>query len=338
MKLKKYLLDQLIPILILILTLFILFFMFLAFKVPWPLTIVTLLTIVILFLSILLYNYIKKNIFYQKLQNNLNNLDQKYLVQELLPTPTFYEGKILKQTLYEVNKSMIEKINTYKYQLEDFKDYIEMWIHEVKLPLQTLSLKYHNHESELEKSMLEHLRRIDNDVEQVLYYARSENSETDYLIKKCYLDKIIKEIALKNKDLLLMKKIELKVENLHYQVLTDEKWLSFIISQIIANSIKYKKSTNALIKINAMNQEEKIILNIYDNGIGIPDQDLKKVFQKSFTGKNGHITATSTGMGLYIADKLCHKLGHTITIDSIQNQYTQVTITFHKNSFYDVID
>ena len=110
-----------------------------------------------------------------------------------------------------------------------------------------------------------------------------------------------------------------------------------MIGQIISNSIKYKKEENANIKISAIQKDKNIILSIYDNGIGIIESDLPKVFYKSFTGYNGRIKSKSTGMGLYIAKKLCDKLGHHISIESKQNEYTMVKITFFNNDYYEVL-
>ncbi len=118
-------------------------------------------------------------------------------------------------------------------------------------------------------------------------------------------------------------------------VLTDSKWLEFILNQIINNSIKYKKNHVAsFIQISSKKEKDKIYLSIYDNGKGIPSSDLPRVFDKSFTGTNGRNLVKSTGMGLYIAQKLCTKLGHKISIESKEGEYTKVTITFYQNDFY----
>ena len=227
---------------------------------------------------------------------------------------------------------MNEKVNDYHLNYQNFKDYIEMWIHEVKLPLSAINLMLHNKETLSIPKVNAQLKRLDDDIEQVLYYVRSENAEKDYLIKETNLHKIMNNVAIQNKDILLEKNIELEVQNIDIDVLTDAKWLGFILNQIISNSIKYTKD-NPLIKINAQEQKDKILLKIYDNGIGIPKRDLPKVFNKTFTGSNGRKITTSTGMGLYIAQKLCQKLGHQIIINSKENEFTEVTIIFYKNDF-----
>lgn len=336
MKLKEYLKDQLSFIITFILNIMIILLMLTTFKVEKNLIIAIIFILLISNLYYLFFNYFRKKGFYQELLNNIELLDKSYLVLETLQKPSFYEGKLLHQALYDINKSMNEYVKNLEIQVNDFKEYIEMWIHEVKVPLASLTLMLHNNKKE-EKNLNEQLRRIEDYLEQVLYYVRSENAEKDYLIKETKLEKIMNSIALKNKDDLLENKIDLIVENIDYQVLTDSKWLEFMMNQIINNSIKYrKKETNSYIKISAIEKEKKVVLTIEDNGIGIPQSDINRVFEKSFTGQNGRKKSKSTGMGLFIANNLCHKLGHKIMIESVENHYTKVSIIFVKNKYYDV--
>ena len=265
-------------------------------------------------------------------------MDQKYLICELVKEPEFLNGKILYQSLYEINKSMLEKLNELELQVNDFKDYVEMWIHEVKIPLSHLTLAVHNHKSNMNSQILEQVRKLENQVDQVLYYVRCENSQKDYLIKKSTLSKIVKNVIMKNKDYFIHHKLKLNIYDLDKVVLTDSKWLEFIINQIINNSFQYTvHKSEACIEISATEDNEQVILTILDNGIGICSSDLPRVFEKSFTGYNGRIQKKSTGMGLYICYRLCQHLGHHICIESIQNEYTKVIITFHKDHYYDVL-
>lgn len=337
MKFFSYLKDKMYVIL-LFLGLFILTVLFLlAFKVDKSLLYVICFLELLYVGTILCIDFFRKQKFYNTLLENIYSLDKAYLVLETLEKPTFYEGKLLTSALYEINRSMIELVNTLEEQTNDFKEYIEMWIHEVKIPIASLILMAHNHKEKFDKKMLEQMHRIDTYVEQVLYYVRSENAEHDYLIKETKLETIINNIALKNKDELLANKIEFQVENVNLLINTDAKWLEFILNQIINNSIKYKKeNVFSYIKIEAREEKEKIILAILDNGIGIKESDIKRVFEKTYTGTNGRIKTKSTGMGLFIAKKLCDKLGHTIMIESKEQEYTKVSITIAKNEFYKV--
>lgn len=334
MKLSKYLKTNFLIILLFIVIIAIINLILISFKTNEQAIIGVTLTAIIGFILSIIYDFNRRKKFYSKFLNNLELLDKKYLITEMIEKPNFYEGEILYDALYEIDKSMAEEIKNYSLSLVDFKEYIEMWIHEVKLPLASLNLIVHNHKELSDKKIVEQLKRIDDDVEQVLYYVRSENAQKDYLIKETKISKVISNVAMKNKDILLENNINLEVEVGDKKVLTDSKWLEFIVNQIISNSIKYiKKGVEHYIKITAKENEKSIILKIYDNGIGIKKSDIPKVFDKTFTGNNGRKIETSTGMGLYITKQLCKKLGHKVTIDSKENEYTEVSIFFNKDDF-----
>lgn len=338
MKISKYLKDKLYMIGLFIFSYIIILLMLLAFKIEYSLIIAISIILFSFLIFILFLEYIKKRRFYSNLLSNIEALDKAYLVLETLEKPEFLDGEILYQALYEINKSMNECVKNIEEQISDFKDYIEMWIHEVKLPLSSLNLMSHNQKNNFDKKTLEQIKRIEDAVEQVLYYVRCENAEKDYLINEVSLKKVIGNVALKNKDYLLDNKIEFNVLNVDYKIYTDSKWLEFILNQIINNSVKYSKhQPNSYIKIDTTFEDDKILLTIEDNGIGIQKEDLPKVFFKSFTGENGRIKSKSTGMGLFIAKNLCDKLGHNIKIESEKNQFTKVTLTFLKNDYYEVI-
>lgn len=339
MKLSRYLKDKLYFIILFITFLSLIILLLVGFKVSLELIIVIISLLVIFAILVLIIEYLKKRNFYNEFINIVDKLDKKYLVIEMLNSPNFQEGEILYNELYEINKSMLENIKNYEISMNDFKDYIEMWIHEVKIPLSSLVLMIHNNKNNISSKMVDQVKRLDNYVEQVLFYVRAENAEKDYLIKKTELNKVINKIALKNKDYILENNICFSVLDCEKKVLTDSKWLEFIIDQIINNSIKYKRDiASSFIKIYTEENNEEIRLIIYDNGIGIDAKDLPRVFDKTYTGTNGRLKSKSTGMGLYIAKNLCEKLGHKIAIESKVNEYTKVIITFNKESIYDVLD
>lgn len=336
MRLKDYIKDNIVNISIYLVTLIILFLFFRILKLSIESFICTYIILVLFGILIFVYNYNRKSKFYNELTKQLDNLDKKYIITELIEKPSFLEGQIFYNSLYEINKTMNEEIKKYKLSLEEFKEYIEMWVHEVKLPLSSILLMTYK-KDDISK-VIEPTKRIENFVEQVLYYARSENAEKDYIIKECDLKEIVSKVIKKNKEIFILEKIEIKLEKLdNKKVLSDSKWLEFIINQIISNSLKYVDKEKSIITILVVENEKNIILKIQDNGIGIPKSDIKKVFDKSFTGENGRKIQTSTGMGLYIAKQLCEKLGHKIEIESEQNKYTSVFITFNKNEAYNIL-
>ena len=337
MKLSKYLKTNYLIILLFIVIIAIIDLMLVSFKTNSQAVIGVSITAIVGFVLYIIYDFNRRKKFYNKLLNDLDLLDKKYLITEMIDKPDFYEGEIFYDALYEIDKSMAEKIKEYSLSIQDFKEYIEMWIHEVKLPLASLNLIVHNHKELSDKKITEQLKRLDDNIEQVLYYVRSENAEKDYMINETELNKVISNVAMKNKDILLENNIDFEVEVGNKKVLTDSKWLEFIVNQIVSNSIKYiRNNVEHLIKITAEENNKIIILKINDNGIGIGKSDIPKVFNKTFTGNNGRKIETSTGMGLYIAKQLCKKLGHKITIDSKENEYTEVSILFNKDDFLNI--
>ena len=338
MKFFDYFKDNLYKAFVFIICYVINLIIFLAFKIPKPVIISSSFLYMVCFLLIFLIPYFRKRKFYTDLLLNIKKLDKSYLVLETLNEPEFYEGKLLASALYDINKSMNENVKIIEESLQDFKEYIEILIHEIKIPLSTLVLLSDNNKEKFDKRTKLELKKIENYVDQVLYYSRSENAEKDYLIKETDLSSVVKNVGIKNMDEILLNKINYIVSDVNIKVLTDSKWLEFILGQIINNSIKYKKNIkNSYIKISAKEYKEKIVLTIEDNGIGIKKSDLKQVFDKSFTGENGRSVRKSTGMGLYIALNMCNKLGHKIDIESIYHEYTKVFITFIKNEYYDVL-
>lgn len=338
MKFKYYLKDKLYAVILSLLSTSIIYLIFKAYRIKIGIIFSGIIIFLICNIMVMLIDYFRKRKFYNEFLTNIEVLDKSYLVLETLEHPEFYEGKLLYQALYEINKSYLENVNKINNSRKAFKEYVEMWIHEVKIPLATLTLIINNHQNEVNPKIKSQIKRLEDYVDQVLYYVRSENAEKDYLIKKIDLGSIIKNIGIKNMDDLLENHIEFVVEKINIAVLSDAKWLEFILGQIINNAIKYKRNIkNSYIKISAKEDKTKVVLMIEDNGIGIKTCDIKQVFDKSFTGENGRIRSKSTGMGLYIARVLCEKLGHKIALESTLHKYTRVYITFLKNDFYDTL-
>lgn len=282
----------------------------------------------------LIVEYFSKKTYYEDLQEKLRELDQKYLIVELLKEANFLEGDILKEVLQESNKSMLENVNYYKYLQEEYKDYIELWIHEVKIPIATSKLIIENNKNNVTQSIEEEIDKIDNYIEQALFYARSNNVEKDYVIRKTSLKDIVNSVINKNKKQLISKKIKVEINSIDKEIFVDNKWINFILNQIVVNSIKYLDKKENYIKISAEEQKDKVILYIKDNGIGIKESEVSRVFEKGFTGTNGRINQKkSTGIGLYLSKKLCNKLGVGIKINSVENEGTEVRIIFPKSSY-----
>lgn len=281
--------------------------------------------------------YFVKNSFYSSLDRRLRDLDKKYLISEIIQTPEFTEGIILKETMQDAGKAMIENVSFYSRLQEDYKEYIELWIHEIKTPIAASKLIIRNNMSRAAKSIDEELDKVENYVEQALYYARSNAVEKDYVVSRALLRDIVNSAVLKNKNILLSGKVRVNLHDLQSEVYTDSKWVTFILNQIIQNSVKYREPSDSEIEIFARDKVEKTVLYIRDNGVGVKNSDLPRVFEKGFTGENGRVLGKkSTGIGLYLCSKLCRKLNIGIELNSEEDCGTLVKLVFPKGSYSNI--
>ena len=335
MKFKDFIKDKIWLIVLLVLAVLSIEILLLAYQILPIIRIYIALIIIIVVTIALSIEFYKKKNFYNKLKEDLEDLSEKYLISEIINTPDFTEGKILKEVIQETGKSMLENVNIYKRNQEDYKEYIELWIHEIKIPIATSKLIIENNKSKVTRSINEELDKIENYTEQALYYARSNDANKDYIITKTSLKEIVNTAILKNKTSLLSNKVTIELnENIDKKVYTDSKWAIFILNQIIQNSIKYAKEENKKIEIFSDEKKDKTILYIKDNGIGIKKGEITRVFDKGFTGENGRLIGKkSTGIGLYLCKKLCDKLGLGIELNSEIDVGTEVRIIFPRNSY-----
>lgn len=277
--------------------------------------------------------YRSKKAFYEDVQAKVEYLEEKYMIVEMLKRSDFIEEELLQEILRDSNKAMIEKVNEYKCIQQEYKEYIELWIHEIKLPIATSRMIIENNRNTITKSIEEELTEIEGYTEQALYYARSSHANKDYYVTECSIKDIVNEAVKKNKQSLIRNKVRIIIEDIERTVYTDPKWCHFILGQIIENSVKYKKGDQPEIRFSVTERKERVILHIRDNGIGIKAGEVGRVFDKGFTGTNGRIGRKSTGIGLYLCKKLCNKLGIGIEIESEENAGCEVRLVFPKNSF-----
>jgi signal transduction histidine kinase len=260
----------------------------------------------------------------------MDSLDKKYLFAEIVEDNGNTEQQAYFFLVKNAMRSMIEEVSKAKKEKEDYREYIEQWVHEIKVPLTSIILNCENNLDDNSRKNLLQSKHIEDYLEQVLYYARLGNVEKDYMVKEVCLDEFVGDALLRNKQSLIQNRIAVETNNLDYGVYTDSKWLIFIINQIINNSVKYK-TDNPVLEINGSKSDSVIQLEIKDNGIGIRESEIGRVFQKGFTGSNGRNRRGATGMGLYICKGLCDRLGIEIKIDSEFNEYTSVKILFPNN-------
>ncbi len=277
-------------------------------------------------------DYIRRNHFYRGLLALFDSLENKNLIGEAMDRPCVREMMILYDMLKTSNRAMLEKIAEYRLAQYEYREYIELWVHEIKTPLAATKLMLENHRGHVAEAIEEDVCKIEELVEQVLYYSRSNTVEKDYMLRKTDLQDVVFLTARKNAHLFIERHIRLETEVDGLSVFTDAKWIAFIINQLIVNAIKYSDKKAATIRVTGEQQKDDVILRVADNGAGIPQSELGRVFDKGFTGSNGRKTGQSTGMGLYLCKKLCAKLEHGISIESKENVGTTVTIVFPKSS------
>ena len=335
MKFRDFIKEKIILIIGIILALVSVEILLLAYNISILIRIYCAFIVVFVMVLAILIEYKKKKEFYNELIKNMEDLKEKYLISEIIRMPNFIEGKILKEVLQDTGKSMLENVNYYKNIQEDYKEYIELWIHEVKIPIAASKLIIENNKDDITRSIEEELDKVENYTEQALFYARSNAVEKDYIINKTKLKDIVNGAILKNKTILLNERVSLELSNLKDEdVYTDSKWALFIVNQIIQNAIKYSKKEDKKIDIFSKEKNDKVILYIKDNGIGIKKGEIARVFERGFTGENGRIIGQkSTGIGLYLCKKLCDKLGLGIELNSEKDEGTEVRIIFPKNSY-----
>lgn len=297
-----------------------------------PVIIIVLSWIITLFIYFMIA-YKKRKNYFELIEKGVSNIDKKYLISEVLEVPPFLEAEPYYYLLKKSSKSMREEINKEKLRLKEYKEYIEQWIHEVKTPISLIKLIEENNRTTKSSAVLMQLEEIDRYVEQALFYARSEDVDKDYLVKEVSLKDCVNTVITRNKQGFILNDIEIEIDNIDKVVYCDSKWLEFILNQIIVNAIKYRNNQNPKVQIYVNSIKNGIQLIVEDNGIGIPRDELERVFEKGFTGNTGRLNSKSTGIGLYLCKKLCDKLGLLIDMESEINSYTKVIITFPMGSF-----
>ena len=203
----------------------------------------------------------------------------------------------------------------------DMIDYYTVWAHQIKTPIASMRLHLQNEDSALSRTLNSDLHRIEQYVEMVLTFLRLNSESTDYVIKEYDLDKIVKQAVRKFSSDFIGRKLSLVYEPLNTTVITDEKWLSFVIEQVLSNALKYTPAGSITITL-----ENEKTLRIRDTGIGIAPEDLPRIFENGYTGYNGRADKKASGIGLYLCKRICNNLGHTITARSIVDVGTIIDI------------
>ena len=240
---------------------------------------------------------------------------------ENLPSPKTLMEEDYTNLILNLNKEYKTYISKSDIAKSDMIDYYTMWVHQIKTPISAMKLLIQTSESEISSDLSSELFKIEQYVEMVLSYIRLGSNENDFVIKEYDLDNIVRQAIRKYAPLFIRKKINLDFQPTTYKVLTDEKWLVFVIEQLLSNAIKYTNKG----KISIYSLENKKLV-IEDTGIGISKEDIPRIFDKGFTGYNGRTDKKATGLGLYLCKNILDKLSHKISIESEVGVKTKVIL------------
>ena len=280
----------------------------------------------------LVISYYSRKVQMEKLLKLAEQLEERYLLSEVMEKPERADDQVYYRLLKLAGKSMLEKVNEVKRERIEYKEYVEQWVHEIKTPITAMKLLCENVHTQETKELLVELEKVNRYTEQALYYARSEHTEKDYSVREIRLFDVIHQSIAENKYLLLQNSVGIDLQETDDTVYSDEKWLCFILNQLIVNSVKYR-TKQPVLKFYTEHQGNQVIMCVQDNGIGIDVSDLPRIFEKGFTGQNGRKTSqTSTGIGLYLCKRLCDKLGIGICANS-NGSGTIIRLIFHINDF-----
>ena len=263
-----------------------------------------------------------------------DQLPEAYLLGEVMPAPTRADDQVYYHLLRQAGRSMLEQVSATERARKGDKDYIDQWVHQCKTPIAAARLLCENRPSPIAAELLPLLEAVDHHVEQALFYARSEHPEKDYLIREIPLFAPVHQALAQNKYLLLQHQAQVAVEETGDTVFSDEKWLTFLLGQLIENAVKYRHPDRPLVlTFSARHGPGTVTLTLQDNGLGIPPEDLPRIFDQGFTGRNGRrANQRATGLGLFLCQKLCRKLDLDLTPQS-SPAGTAMAITFRVNNF-----
>ena len=243
-------------------------------------------------------------------------------LMEPFPEPDTMESEEYQEMIQILREGQKQLESGMALRYEEMVEYYTIWAHQIKTPIASMRLTLQNEDSELSRRLSEDLLRIEQYVEMVLCYLRLDSSSTDYVFQEYDLDSIVKQAVRKFAGQFIRRKIRLDYQPLNTRVVTDEKWLLFVVEQVLSNALKYTPAAGTV----TIDLEEPKTLCIRDTGMGIAPEDLPRVFEKGYTGYNGRNDKKASGIGLYLCRRICKNLNHVISVDSSLDSGTVVRI------------
>lgn len=382
MTFANYVIDRLAWLLLLCFALLLSVLGMLIARVPLGVLILILGVIALVTVLVLVADYLRIRSFYRALSDLSRSLSsQAYLCSALTSSPHTREQAFVLSLMKTMTQAMVSQIEITKQEQGDYRQYTELWVHEIKTPLAACELLLRNSDVPLQAGEMSlqagdcmpageraqageckqagdfsfsasasvnqrlglQIKRIEELVDQTLYYARSGNLENDFIIKNIQLDQVVKAAIHRYSRHMILAKVYPRLSNLDVSVRGDAKWVQFMIEQIISNAIKYRKpqAEASYIDMSATQQTSEFgvkttVLSIRDDGIGIPASDCSRVFEQSFTGENGRAYAKSTGIGLFLVNKLARKMNMSVRLSSQVGKGTTVCLCF-SSALHDVM-
>ncbi|BDR85619.1 sensor histidine kinase [Clostridium tetani] len=292
---------------------------------------------IVILIIFLVYEYSKVRAFYKQLYEILNSENIMENIINIGEVRTI-EQKLFTQILKKLYKSYEDKVYKYKDIQKHYLDFINQWVHQMKTPVSVIDLILQEEDTsefnEILDSIGEENEKISQGLNIMLYNARINEFNHDFNVEDIDILLILRKVINDNKKLLIRHKIFPKISGETAIVQTDKKWIYFVINQIVINAIKYTAATEKdkkTINFNIKEDTTKIVVSIEDNGIGIPKEDLGRVFNAFFTGKNGRKTSESTGMGMYLSKRICEELGNEVYVESEEGKGASFYIAFYKS-------
>lgn len=332
MKKRDYLFDKMYLILFGLLSLLVLWVFLTTLRIQFEVRVVVSTIYIALVVLVLCVEYFKRKSYYNRIEVMMKDLDQKFLISEMLPTPTFIDAVLMQDIITGATKSMADSIATHQNNVSAYVDYIELWIHEIKTPLAALSLIVENRPSEDKRSILKEVKQIQDYLDQILFYARTSSLEDDMVIKEVVLKDLVHEVVRDMSLMFIEKGIRLSVDIDEELVYVDPKWFQFMIKQILDNAVKYTRPQEGVVRVFVRSHNNSVSLHIHDNGIGIADYDIGRVFNRGFTGARGDLHKQATGMGLYLVKSMADKMGMHVAIES--DNGVHVTLVIPKSEMF----
>ena len=244
---------------------------------------------------------------------------------ESFPCKTTYEDEDYRRIIEMLTDEYRYLETDMNGRYEDMIEYYTMWVHQIKMPIASMRLSLQGQDSQLSRKLAADLFRIEQYVEMVMMFLRLNSDHTDYVIEACDIDRVIKQSVKKFSSEFIQRRIALNYEPVEAAVITDEKWLSFVIEQLLSNALKYTKEGSISVFM------EKDILYIKDTGIGIAKEDLPRIFEKGYTGYNGRRDKRASGIGLYLVKRICDNLNHKIKISSVAGEGTTAALDLSRD-------